>query len=486
MIEGLDYARKLFIEDATRSFRKALEYDSTYAMVYYRLASFETGPEGKDLIEKAVRYSEHASDKERLYISSLAAISNGEFDRGIADLEQVVELYPEEKEALGLLGVYSWQIYSDPGKAVEYLTRVVEIDPLYKQAYNIMTYAYSALGDFEKAVWAINKYIALAPGEPNPHDTKGDLYASNGLLEEAIDSYRAAVEMKPDFNYSLAKLGHMYILKGEFARAESCYKALSASPLEDWRSGGRTGLALIPVYRGEFARALEVLDAGVAADMMEQYEGVNLAAKHMLKAVILMELERFGEAIAAAGVGVEAQRKARPGDLTYNRHIYIFFLATAGRTDEARRVLDEVQEEMGEAYPLRLNFLVSLGLFELGQDDFEAALEHFESIVNEFGISGFPMRYALAAAYLGSGKLGEAAEELEALVTDYGEDRIAANPTWAVKTHYLLGQAYEQSGWSRQAAEQYERFLGFWGDGDPGIPAVEDARGRLARLKTES
>jgi serine/threonine protein kinase/Flp pilus assembly protein TadD len=486
LIEGIDYARKLYIEDAKRSYRKALEHDSTFATVYYRLAGLETGPEQRELISKAVRHSEHASPKERLYISSLAAIIGGDYELGVSDLEKVVERYPEDKEALSLLGAYQWRIFSDPDKTIEYLTKVVEIDPLYKQAYNIMTYAYGALGEFEKAVWAINKYISLAPDEPNPHDTKGDLYASNGLLDEAVASYRAALELKPDFNFSLSKLGHMYLVKREFARAESCYKALSASALDDWRSNGRSALALIPIYRGEFAEALEILDTGIAADRMEQYEGGNLAAKHMLKAMILAELARYDEAITATEAGMEIQRSAMPMDATYHRHVYIYLLALAGRTADARRVLDEVEQDMGETLPRKLNFLASLGLFEMGSGDFVEAAKQFEKIVNEFGFKGFTSRFALAVCYLKSDRPREAVEDLEALATDYGDDRVANNPTWSVKTHYLLARAYERSGWKSQAVEQYKRFLEFWGEGDAGIPAVEDAWESLARLSGTS
>jgi tetratricopeptide (TPR) repeat protein len=349
-----------------------------------------------------------------------------------------------------------------------------------------MTYAYGQLGQFENAIGAINKYISLAPGEPNPHDTKGDLYASNGLLDEAIDSYRAAVGIKPDFYYSLVKLGHMYLFKREFAKAESCYKELSGSAVENWRASGRTSLALIPVYRGEFARALQVLDTGIEADRMEQYEGASLAAKYMLKSAILAELERFDQAISVVELGMEAQRRAMPADRTYHRHIYIYFLALAGRTTDAERVLHEVEEDMGDTHPLRLNFLVSLGLFELGHGDFAEAAEQFDKIVNEFRFKGFTSRYALAATYLKSDRLGEAVEELEAIASEYSEDRVASNPTWAVKTYYLLAKAYERSGWNRQAIDQYELFLDFWGEGDPGIPAVEDARASLARLSSES
>jgi hypothetical protein len=55
-----------------------------------------------------------------------------------------------------------------------------------------------------------------------------------------------------------------------------------------------------------------------------------------------------------------------------------------------------------------------------------------------------------------------------------------------VKAHYLLGLAYEKSGWSSKAIEKYQKFLEIWKDADPGIPEVEDARERVARLKSEA
>jgi hypothetical protein len=55
-----------------------------------------------------------------------------------------------------------------------------------------------------------------------------------------------------------------------------------------------------------------------------------------------------------------------------------------------------------------------------------------------------------------------------------------------VKAHYLLGLAYEKSGWVKKAIEQYETFLEIWKDADPGIREVEDAKGRLAKLKNEA
>jgi hypothetical protein len=49
-----------------------------------------------------------------------------------------------------------------------------------------------------------------------------------------------------------------------------------------------------------------------------------------------------------------------------------------------------------------------------------------------------------------------------------------------------LGLAYEKSGWHSKALDKYEEFLEIWKDADPGIPEVEDARERVARLKSKA
>jgi cytochrome c-type biogenesis protein CcmH/NrfG len=59
-------------------------------------------------------------------------------------------------------------------------------------------------------------------------------------------------------------------------------------------------------------------------------------------------------------------------------------------------------------------------------------------------------------------------------------------PTLAVKAYYLLGLAYEKSGWNKKAIEKYEEFLDIWKNADPGIPEVQDAKERLKKLRAES
>jgi cytochrome c-type biogenesis protein CcmH/NrfG len=52
------------------------------------------------------------------------------------------------------------------------------------------------------------------------------------------------------------------------------------------------------------------------------------------------------------------------------------------------------------------------------------------------------------------------------------------------KPFYMLGKIYEQQGNTTKAIEHYEKFLDLWKDSNPGIAEIEDARSRLAGLRS--
>jgi len=49
----------------------------------------------------------------------------------------------------------------------------------------------------------------------------------------------------------------------------------------------------------------------------------------------------------------------------------------------------------------------------------------------------------------------------------------------------MLGKIYEQQVDTNKAIEHYKKFLTLWKDADPGIAEVEDAKKRLAGLKSQ-
>jgi TolB-like protein/predicted Ser/Thr protein kinase len=155
-LEGVDYSNKVYFKEAEESFKKALEYDSTFAMAYYRRAYYTPDLEQKKILAKAVKYSGKVSQKEKHYIKSLEAKISGNYVLAIAELKKIVERYPEEKEAFYELGE-NYSNNQQLEQAIYHLNKAIEIDPLYKLVYNSLAYTYNEMGDFEKSIWAINK-----------------------------------------------------------------------------------------------------------------------------------------------------------------------------------------------------------------------------------------------------------------------------------------------------------------------------------------
>jgi tetratricopeptide (TPR) repeat protein/predicted Ser/Thr protein kinase len=480
-LEGEDYFLKLYWTEAAESYKKALEFDSAFAMAYYRLSRVGASSEQKKMIAKAVQYSDRVSQKEKHYIRSREAELSGNYALAIEKLQKIVERYPQEKQAFLAQGVIYWNQLREPEKAIPLFTRAIEIDPVDKFPYNMLAYAYDDIGDFEKAVWAINKYISLAPDEANPYDSRGEIYAFNGKIEQAIESFREAEKRKPGF--SLDNLGHMYLFKREYARAESCYKALASSSDKVTRSEGRTYLALIPLHQRRLDEASRVLDAGITADRMEDTKAWQLQ-KHFRKAIIDTEKKNLDLALKETQKAMEISREVYPQKPALRSEYYVRLLTENNEIAKAEESADAFRKDIEEKDPsLMYLYWYALGYIEWAKGNREEALTQFEKMAQ--ATPDFYAHFTLAEAYLESGKLGEAVTEFERVLLRYDSNR-ALCALRAVKTHYLLGLAYERSGWSKKAIEQYEEFLEIWKNADPGIPEVEDAKERLEKLRVES
>jgi tetratricopeptide (TPR) repeat protein/predicted Ser/Thr protein kinase len=487
-LEGRDLAFKYYNTEAQTSLRRALEFDSTFAMAYLGLALVESGQEKRNLAAKALKYCDRATEAERLYIKAMAAYISGDYPEAAKGLEKVVAVEPDNKFAFIWLGVIHYSDLAQPEQAIREITRAIEIDPLFKPAYNMLAYAYNDIGDFEKSIWAIDKYISIPPEEANPYDSRGDLYAWNGKLDQAIESYRRALEIKPDFYMSLFKLGDMYLYKREYARAESCYKELSSCPDKATRSSGRLYLGIVRAYQGKLEEALRIYDDGLAADRMEGAQGTSHAAKYGMKSSIYLLKKDFDLAVKEAQAEVEAFKEVVTTEAVYGRAFYCYVLAHAGRIAEAQEVAEAMRRDIaGKREAYMSEYWASLAAIEMAKKDPSAALAYLEKAAaadNNAG-SSYSYRAYLAQIYLEAGKLGEAVATLEKILSRHDDLRLWYVPG-CVEDHYLLGTAYEKSGWNSKAIEQYQEFLEIWKDADPGIPSVEDARQRLEELVTHN
>jgi tetratricopeptide (TPR) repeat protein len=260
-----------------------------------------------------------------------------------------------------------------------------------------------------------------------------------------------------------------------------------ASSRDKWdRCEARTYLAAVSVYQGKFARAQEVIRDGLGADQMEGTTRIYYAHKHRLAAEIYRELGENDLAIKEARRFREVNMRAKPENPSFVFDFYGHMLAVAGEVALAEQVLQEA-ESRPDAETLKHyeSYHVLRGLIARANGDLETAIAELERAIDVAQYPYLHLRSILAETYLEAGRHDLAVARLEKALSRYDLSR-ALSTVRAVKAYYLLGMAYEASGWNEKAIEQYETFLEIWKDADPGIQAVEDARGRLERLRAAS
>ena len=281
----------------------------------------------------------------------------------------------------------------------------------------------------------------------------------------------------------------MYLFKRDYAKAESCYKKLCSSSDAGIRAEGRLYLGLIPAYQGKFEDALQVLNDGIVADRMDQIDGWQNADKHFLKSDIYRQKKNLDLALKEMEKCMEIRHRIYPDNKFYGRDYYARLLAENKEFTKAQEVAKALKKDIGGDQTLMPDYYWwVVGSIELAKGNLETSIRNLEKAAKSSPSIG---HFALAQAYLQANRLDEAVTGFEKLVSRYLSldnlyNMTGTSPISAVKAYYLLGLAYEKSGWNKKAIEKYEEFLDIWKDADPGIPEVQDAKERLAKLRVAS
>jgi len=135
----------------------------------------------------------------RLFYSRGAALERaGQWQRAEADLQQALQLQPDQPLVLNYLG-YSW---IDRGEhldqGLKMVKRAVELRPDDGYMVDSLGWAYYRLGDFRDATEFLERAIELLPEDPTINDHLGDAYWQDGRLLEARNQWRRALQFKPE------------------------------------------------------------------------------------------------------------------------------------------------------------------------------------------------------------------------------------------------------------------------------------------------
>lgn len=196
-------------------------------------------------------------------------LSQGEWDKAIAEYEKVLKLDPEDTLAhFGFAQAYQAQdkmeqaiaeyekvltanpdsvwlrlhlgeIYETQGqtqKALAQYQQIIEMEPDIPQAYSRLgelyreySELYTMKSGLDEAIALLQEFSSRNPEAIWSHLELGHLYRERGKLDEAIAEYQKAIELRPRSAEAYIQLGDLYKAQGRMGEAIALYQAAARS-----------------------------------------------------------------------------------------------------------------------------------------------------------------------------------------------------------------------------------------------------------------
>jgi TolB-like protein/Tfp pilus assembly protein PilF len=133
-----------------------------------------------------------------------------------------------------VLGLVKMWDFDWVGAEAEY-QRVLELEPGNADALRSIGFLYRCVGRFNEAEQVTRKSLTFDPIKPSTYFNFGQLLYHTNHLEEAITSYKKALELNPQFPRAHIFLGKVYLLQG---KPELAMTEMRQETDEAWRNFG--------------------------------------------------------------------------------------------------------------------------------------------------------------------------------------------------------------------------------------------------------
>ncbi|HET6217756.1 MAG TPA: winged helix-turn-helix domain-containing protein [Acidobacteriaceae bacterium] len=264
-----DYNRSMD-EEATASLQRAVELDPQFAMAYFELAKLLPDYRARhEAITRAALLAERQGlpEQQRLLIHARQFVIEDRLEEAIQTFQTIIRRFPKEIQPRYFLsGQLLGRGELKEGTAV--LEEAAKLDDSKETLiWNDLAYDYALQGDWSRALDAVDRYAALLPpNDPNPIDTRADVYAMAGNPGRALAEYKRNLEAHPDFSYTREKIALVYLLAGRNREAEE-----AAQSAYQKTKGARRALAI--EVQGDVALVNGNLD--LAEKHYEQAAGIS-------------------------------------------------------------------------------------------------------------------------------------------------------------------------------------------------------------------
>jgi tetratricopeptide (TPR) repeat protein len=490
-LQGRENARHLNLVEARSFLEKAVELDQNFAMAYHWLGYvciwLEDTAAKNEAYSKAKALSHMVTEKERLLIDARYARSiEGDREKEFQILIQLTNKYPKEKQGHFELGSHYQYTLHNLDNAVDAYKKAVDLDPNYGHAINELGLTYARLRDFEKALEYLKKYAYLFPKDANPLDSLAVCYFLMGRLDDAMTKCKETLEINPDFWFPYKGILYFHALMENYPEAmRAADKFIETASTPARKRNGIDWRGFLNYFFGKMDQALS---------------DFRMASNFRFMGLVYCERKEFELSRKHLKSWFDSAVKSYPPLLPRYTAYYNLYLGLVdmkeGLLNSAKSRLAKIKSISFERIPYERDWIMFYhdmlyGEILLAENEIEEAIAFCENAsplgqpyyMFFLGAYNLPfIKDVLARAYLKNGEIDKAIAEYERLITfdPDTEDRSLIHP----KYHYRLAKLYEQKDWVGKAIEHYEKFLTLWKDADPGIAEVEDAKERVAELRT--
>jgi tetratricopeptide (TPR) repeat protein len=340
-------------DEAIGLFELALEKDPQFAsakrMLALVLIQFKGEKErGQQLLREALAEAEGLPEREYLMIRAVnKQFVDEDLEAALAEYELICELYPDSVPA-----------HNNRGHILLALARSLEAIPMFERAAELdvtitpplISLYFVHLDDYRNAAnatEAARRLVERAPQNVSFRVMLAWSLAVQGLLDEALELTRAAVEDDPHHPYGLPNLAHLLYASGADDEAvihyRSVYDLTVAGKLrgERWAAARDLAVALASVGAADEARRVAESEASI---ILERTEGARPDAQRHLA---LSQLR------AIMGLDTQVrEHMERAKRLGLNEPISILAMAQAhALLGDFETALTEVAHALDEGYP---------------------------------------------------------------------------------------------------------------------------------------
>ncbi len=403
-VEAEKDMERFYWSDAKTHLARALELDPEFPLALLSLAELEAkqGKEerAKSYVLKAHQQVDRVTPTERYRIEIAAAQTTGKSKDVHRLVDEYFSNYPRDPWILQFVAGRTLR----DGKVEEadaLYERILKISPDSCAAYNQLGYSAARRGDFARAEQHFKKYAFIAGRQANPYDSLGELYLNTGRYDEAEDSLRKALEIKPDFVTSTIDLALVRRKQGRTNEAIGILEdvALHSEQFE-YRRQAQALLGILLLEEGRAREASVAFDELLRPPLSARSGRTSSFGPMILKGLALVQ---EGDLPGAEKLDAEVVAALEKASQEVDREREPYFDLTA---DSVRQSLRSLRAHVA-----------------LARGEFAVALEQIQGVKNPetglpFGteylgfIRLFRLRVVEARALVGLGRTGEAAVAL--------------------------------------------------------------------------